>query len=416
MVEDNHVGLASKAIADYVDIEELQKIQDSCAEALGIALVISDYRGVPVTRMSGFTRHCALGRSDPAFGQMCERCDAFGGIRAATGDSRPCIYRCHVGLVDFAVPIIVDGNYLGAVLGGQVKLQDPPAQGLPEVGLDSDGVPSTPELLAARDQIEPISYERLVAAADTVRILMSHVLADSMSSPSKLRQLVRSRDAELALLRARLDGLMRAQQKRDAHVRRLEEAYQSFFPVMNELHCVAGEEGAVASDSLILDFVDLTRYIVETDCEIVTLGEEIAHVRMLMRVLSVRMPGLVGCDIQVPERLSGVACPFMVLRPIVLAVLRDPWGATTETGCDIVISVLEGGSSLVVRVTQNSLSYDDMLAAVQGAGGQSSFGLAEASSRLGSMGESNPGLVVERRPDGADGCIVQFELPLAARE
>ena len=64
-----------------------------------------------------------LGRQAKGFAEMCEQCDAHGGLHAAiTG--QPYIYRCHADLVDFAVPLIVNGSYMGAVLGGQVRLQE----------------------------------------------------------------------------------------------------------------------------------------------------------------------------------------------------------------------------------------------------------------------------------------------------
>ena len=70
------------SIADFIDLEHLQCIQDSCSAATGVALVTVDYRGVPVTRYSGFSEHCLIGRSNPKFKLLCERCDAQGGIRS----------------------------------------------------------------------------------------------------------------------------------------------------------------------------------------------------------------------------------------------------------------------------------------------------------------------------------------------
>ena len=49
------------------------------------------------------------------------RSDADGGIESVrTG--KPAIYVCHGGLVDMAVPIMAKGNYIGAILAGQVQI------------------------------------------------------------------------------------------------------------------------------------------------------------------------------------------------------------------------------------------------------------------------------------------------------
>ncbi|MEF9918088.1 MAG: PocR ligand-binding domain-containing protein, partial [Eubacterium sp.] len=41
------------------------------------------------------------------------------------------IYICHGGLVDLAVPIMVKGNYLGAILSGQVRIDEEGMKNLP---------------------------------------------------------------------------------------------------------------------------------------------------------------------------------------------------------------------------------------------------------------------------------------------
>ena len=113
----------SRKISDQISIELLQSIQDNCSKAMGLAFVTVDYKGRPVTQYSGFTPHCKLGRELQGFSEMCEQCDAHGGLHSAiTG--QPYIYRCHADLVDFAVPLILDDSYIGSVMGGQVRLAD----------------------------------------------------------------------------------------------------------------------------------------------------------------------------------------------------------------------------------------------------------------------------------------------------
>ena len=111
----------SKKISDYLDIGFLQMLQDNCSKAMGLAFVTVDYRGCPITNYSGFTPYCRLGRENQGFFEMCKQCDAHGGFQAAiTGE--PHIYRCHAGLVDFALPLIRDGIYMGSLMGGQIRL------------------------------------------------------------------------------------------------------------------------------------------------------------------------------------------------------------------------------------------------------------------------------------------------------
>ena len=94
----------ARKLSDFIDLDLLQNIQDNCSKAMGLAFITVDYKGIPITKYSGFTSHCMLGRQAKGFAEMCEQCDAHGGLHAAiTG--QPYIYRCHADLVDFAVPI-----------------------------------------------------------------------------------------------------------------------------------------------------------------------------------------------------------------------------------------------------------------------------------------------------------------------
>lgn len=406
----------SEGISDYVDIERLQSVQDICSKALGIALVTVDYRGVPITRMSGFTRHCSLGRKEASFCAMCERCDAFGGIRSTTTNG-PCVYRCHAGLVDFAVPLVVQGNYLGAVLAGQVKVSGEPEGAITDVIPSCASVYNSPELLRARDEIVTVDYERLISAAETVQLLIASLLGHELAEEEgSLDAVIKDKDVELAALRSSLGETQRTLHRRTEERRRLDEVFRCFFPVMNELHELAAQESASSTDNLLLDFVDVSRYILEAETEVVTLGEEVDHVEMLLRILAWRYEGLLTYSVHVPERLYLAPCPFMVLRPIVLAALQDPWGSTPHGGCEVRVGVTESEAGLRVWVLQSTLSEREVQRAITASHDETSFTIADANMRLEEMCGDGKGLKVSARGDGGRGCVVSFELPAVLNE
>ena len=82
----------ARKLSDFIDLDLLQSIQENCSKAMGLAFIAVDYKGIPITKYSGFTSHCMLGRQAKGFAEMCEQCDAHGGLYAAiTG--QPYIYR-----------------------------------------------------------------------------------------------------------------------------------------------------------------------------------------------------------------------------------------------------------------------------------------------------------------------------------
>lgn len=109
---------------DYIiNAHNYQKIQDSLSEASDMAMLIVDFQGIPVTAHSRCSEYCALVRSNPELNDLCRKCDARGGLEAARL-SKPYVYRCHMGVLDLAVPIVLGGVYAGAILAGQVALPD----------------------------------------------------------------------------------------------------------------------------------------------------------------------------------------------------------------------------------------------------------------------------------------------------
>lgn len=103
-------------ILDFIEQSELQKIQDLFSTATGLAAIAVDAKGDYITEGSNFTEFCMkYTRNSPLGKQRCEKCD-----RECTGT-----YFCHANLMDFSEDIIVNGEKLGAVIGGQV-LPNPP--------------------------------------------------------------------------------------------------------------------------------------------------------------------------------------------------------------------------------------------------------------------------------------------------
>ena len=111
-------------LEQILKMDKWQSLQDSLAEVTGLAILTVDYKGLPITRHSCRRPFCSFVRNNPSLSKICNKCDSRGGLEAVRQNA-PYIYLCHCGVVDLAVPIAVEGNYLGALMAGEVRLQDP---------------------------------------------------------------------------------------------------------------------------------------------------------------------------------------------------------------------------------------------------------------------------------------------------
>lgn len=106
-----------------LNIDKFQKIQDDISKATEMAIIAVDFKGNPVTKHSRCQSFCELVRADDKLNDLCEKCDSRGGLEAAR-IQKPYVYMCHMGVVDVAIPITVDDQYLGALMMGQIKLEN----------------------------------------------------------------------------------------------------------------------------------------------------------------------------------------------------------------------------------------------------------------------------------------------------
>lgn len=100
---------------------ELEKMLDDFCNLTGLAAVITDKKGQQLSKLSNASEFCTMMRTQ---GDLCCRSDGIGGkIAAKKGDIS--IYKCHAGLVDFAAPILVNGEHIGNILAGQINTNTP---------------------------------------------------------------------------------------------------------------------------------------------------------------------------------------------------------------------------------------------------------------------------------------------------
>ena len=168
------MDLNNITLLDVVDRDTLQALQDAFAEATGMAALATDNSG-SVTQLSNPTDFCMnLTRKSRVGCDRCNKCDLEGGAEAnRTG--RPSVYYCHGGLVDFAAPIIVNGQHIGSLIGGQVLTEKPDEakfrQIARDIGVDPD------EYVAAVKKVKIVPKKQIDAAANLL-YQMANALSD----------------------------------------------------------------------------------------------------------------------------------------------------------------------------------------------------------------------------------------------
>ncbi len=165
-----------------INVDNFQKIQDDIAEVTDIAIVTVDYKGKPVTEHSKCSEFCEFIKSHTDLSQLCEKCDSRGGLEAARLH-QPYIYICHIGIIDFAIPIIVDGQYFGAIMAGQVIIKDEEKENLEQIvnnKYSKVGLEKEAQLKILYDKLPKMTLDRVKSVSKMIFHISSYIVEEAL--------------------------------------------------------------------------------------------------------------------------------------------------------------------------------------------------------------------------------------------
>ena len=154
--EINDIGKLK--LTDIIDVKLLQNIQDTFAEATGVAAIITNINGEPLIKPSNFTGVCKMIRRTERGLANCIKSDHIIGEKS-TRLLSPVFEECRsCGFVDAAAPIIVGEMHIANWMIGQANLgktdEDQIQRYADKIGCDSN------ELLAEYRKIKPVTIEK----------------------------------------------------------------------------------------------------------------------------------------------------------------------------------------------------------------------------------------------------------------
>ena len=394
-----------------LNIEQLQDLQDNLAKALDLAFVTVDYRGRPVTKHSGFTHFCSCMRCNEKHSKLCDKCHAHGGLHA-TMEEKPYIYRCHGGLLEFAVPLMVDGKYVGAIMGGQCEPVGEYPDISPVLHQNTDWE-AEPELAEARRSVHKADYEKLEAAILLVQDILQHMLEEEQTRRVQEELLRKNRELmEEKAARVNMEIALKEEEESGAVVDRLDQDHLFF--MLNVISRLAFLEKAEETERTVCDFASMMRYMLENgEYNCVTLGEELEYIDYYLQIQRRRMEGRLRFEISIPEAYYGSLCPFMLLHPLAKNTVRYILDNSRDGG-SISIQGREENGLLILSICCECVALmgqqtGRVLAMEERRRGS---GLVRADESLKNVFGPDCGIITRNREDGLPGMEIQVRLPL----
>ncbi len=159
--------------ASSLNSELINKIAQDFAQATGLAVVVVNIHGEEISDLFNFTPFCQLMRQDPVNHLRCRMSDRCGGLEASKSNE-PCIYRCHAGLTDFSIPLVIAGHLVGFVLCGQVRLHSD-VYLIDILNVDNHWQ-QNPALMDEFHNVPVMDFSRVIASADLLKLIVENCL------------------------------------------------------------------------------------------------------------------------------------------------------------------------------------------------------------------------------------------------
>ena len=342
---------------DIIDIKKFQKIQDDISAATGIAIITVDYIGKALTNHSGCSEFCKLIRKNELYSHLCERCDSRGGIEAARL-KRTYIYICHKGLIDFATPIIVNGQYVGALMAGQVLVEDTNTlylENIVPVEINFDGSVEKEELENAYNKLPLVSFKKVEALAEMMLHISNYIVSECLSKT--LQKELDDKKEELEENKKITEKLEKEHKAYQLKALQTQVNPNFLFNLLNSISSLAIVENAPKTHEIIYNLSNMLRYALKKSDKIITLEEEFDYIKSYLKLQKIRFSERLNYEVNIDDQFKNIKIPFMILQTFVEnSVIHGL--EEKEDGGYVNVFIEREGNYIVIKVEDNGIGIE----------------------------------------------------------
>lgn len=295
--------------------EKLEDLQKKIAGATDFSFSIVDFKGDEVIDGVVLNNYCENKKSTGAC-QNCKMACAFSAAKAAFTNN-PYLFECEQGLVAAAIPVIVNNQYLGAVLCGRVRCSD--KENLPDAvaGAASKTIheENNPSLAKAYEIISEFDCQKIRAVSSLVHDYFQELCAKE--TYAILLADYEHKEVHLKDLRKKNSSLRKHMEDANMKALRASLLPQLLLNMFVTVSNYAILEEATQTERVLEEMSSILRYYTEYDKNRIRLSQEIKQVENYMNILSGCYENRLKCHIQYKNETEKQMIPKLSLLPLV---------------------------------------------------------------------------------------------------
>ena len=262
----------------------LEETQGKLAEATGISFFIIDYKGEPVTKGEQEEDFCEKRKEEDIRCSECQITRAFAAAKSAIKNC-PYIFTCPNGLVHMAIPIVVNNQYIGAIIGGPIRCEKKALK-------DSELGDTEQERKAFLDKLgEETEYQnitsftekRVVAVADMVFLLFKE-MGVKETTAIKLGAL-EHKEVHLSDIRKRNKLLEDKVSQLEYELLKGKLPKQFMLNLLTTVSSFSILENASRTENITAEMASVLRYYLDNSSEVISLSEELKQIECYLDIL-----------------------------------------------------------------------------------------------------------------------------------
>jgi len=397
-------------LSDVISLESLQEIQDLFTKATGFAAIVVDLQGNPLIEYSSFTNYCVKLREDAVYNDKCRQSDAHAGLESLRSGEL-CIHCCHGGLIDFAVPIVVDGEFLATFMCGQVKSDDFSDVDTRLIQQNDDIFKKRPDLRELYDAIITVPDWRVKATADLVKVIVNSIVEQyALRRKNSLLKDEQRGLAELEKINADLEIRL--------HHSQVEPHF--IFNALNAAGRQARLEEARKTEDLLYALADMHRHSMKNSALVITVDDELQNLKNYAFIQKARFGDLLTFEFETTRDISGCFLPVMSLQVLVENSMKH--GVEKKNGLGYIkVYGSKKSDRLLFEITDNGAGapkerieqlndVESVLKGIDSKGPLPGSGIYNLYKRLNHFFKGDFKAVFSENPEG--GVTVRLDLPV----
>lgn len=300
-------------LRDIVTEEFQKEIQDSFALATGFGVVFVDTEGNHIGEGGNFTRFCKAINERAIGSEYCAHTNRQA-IALAIASNQPSIYICHAGLVNIEIPLVFEGQHVGAITAGQVRTHDPDCYPQDPVPCAENWM-DDPELVEFYQEIEILSKEQIEATTTALGNLTNYII-QRYAFAKMQEELFNRRNELLAYQKKQLEiehQLMVA--RFDALQKQVTPHF--VFNVIDSVSRLIYLQEYQTAQEMLISFSKMMRYSLSNLQSTVSLRQELDFITHYLSIQKIRFHERIEYEIHCEEELEQLNVPFFSLQPVV---------------------------------------------------------------------------------------------------